>query len=85
MSNKRNKNKRTILILLLVLQIQILLLQKFCFGCFLCSEGGFNDLTIDENSKILHIDPNYTEESGDSKNDTSGSFNNKFSSLLLIS
>ena len=57
---------------------------KFYFGCFLSFIGGFNDLSVDENSETLTIDPNYTEESGDSKNDTSGSFNNKFSSLLFI-
>lgn len=54
------------------------------------------DLTVDENSKTLTIDPDCTnciEESGvsndsndcnDSNNVTSGSFNNKFSSLLFI-
>ena len=58
--------------------------RNFALVVSYASEGGFNDLTLNENSKILHIDPNYTEESGDSKNDTSGSFNNKFSSLLFI-
>ena len=47
-------------------------------------------LLVDEQSKKLIIDPNYTEEpddnknDGDSKNDISGIFNNKFSSLLMI-
>ena len=48
--------------------------------------GGTVTLTVDEEaSKTLTIDHIYNEESGDSKNYTSGSFNNKFSSLLLIS
>ena len=49
------------------------------------SIGGFNILAVDENSKTLSTDhPDYTEEFGESNNDTSGSFNNKFSFLLLI-
>ena len=48
------------------------------------SVGRLNDLNVDENSKTLTIDPNYTEELGDSKNDIFGSFNNKSSSLLFI-
>ena len=32
--------------------------RNFALVVSYASEGGFNDLTIDENSKILHIDPN---------------------------
>ena len=59
--------------------------EAFIFFVSYVSVGGFNDLTIDENSKTLTIDHIYNDASGDSKNYTSGSFNNKFSSLLLIS
>ena len=44
---------------------------------------GFNDVNVNENSKTLTIDPNYTENSGDGDKKDSGSFN-KLSSLLLI-
>ena len=40
-------------------------------------------LIVDANSKTLTIDPNYTEESGNTNKDESGNFH-KFSSFLLI-
>ena len=36
--------------------------EAFIFFVSYVSVGGFNDLTIDENSKTLTIDPNYNEE-----------------------
>jgi len=46
--------------------------------------GGTVTLTVDEEaSKTLTIDPNYTEESGNTNKDESGNFH-KFSSFLLI-
>ena len=62
------------------------------FAYIISDENLFN-LSIDENSKTLTINPDYREDSNvsndsndsnDSNNDTSGSYNNKFSSLLLI-
>ena len=40
-------------------------------------------LIVDANSKTLTIDPNYTEESGNTNKDGAGNFH-KFSSFLLI-
>ena len=40
-------------------------------------------LTVDDGSKTLTIDPNYTEESGNTNKDGAGNFH-KFSSFLLI-
>ena len=46
--------------------------------------GGTVTLTVDEEaSKTLTIDPNYTEESGNTNKDGAGNFH-KFSSFLLI-
>ena len=42
--------------------------ETFTFVVSYVSLGGYNDLTVDENSKTLTIEPNYNEESGDSKN-----------------
>ena len=45
--------------------------------------GGSVTLTVDDGSKTLTIDPNYTEESGNTNKDGAGNFH-KFSSFLLI-
>jgi hypothetical protein len=57
--------------------------ETFTFIVSYVSLGGYNDLTVDENSKTLTIDPNYTEESGNTNKDGAGNFH-KFSSFLLI-
>ena len=56
---------------------------KYSLKATTAKVGNDVTLTVDDGSKTLTIDPNYTEESGNTNKDGAGNFH-KFSSFLLI-
>ena len=56
---------------------------KYSLKATIAKVGNDVTLTVDDGSKTLTIDPNYTEESGNTNKDGAGNFH-KFSSFLLI-
>jgi hypothetical protein len=57
--------------------------RKYSLKATTAKVGNDVTLTVDDGSKTLTIDPNYTEESGNTNKDGAGNFH-KFSSFLLI-